>query len=249
MTILASVFIIASMMFSLGLGTMAYFSDVEMAIDNQITAGTLDMMIRDFDEDWTEDPVSASMSSPHDLKPGEEFWTDVIKLRNVGTLDAQYVYVSFGDLQGIDYLTKRIVLMEIWEYSPNMYGVGDECTTTFDEATANAWLAFWNVKSAYQAPLDGDISLHDIVYCGEPGGGSAKTSFKLHTGDDPDPLGSGKACALVYPYLPTGGVVKIKFKFKLLEETGNAAQGESCTFDVKFIASNCLAGADLDGSF
>lgn len=45
MTILASVFIIGSIMFSLGLGTMAYFSDTETSTGNMFKAGTLDLTV------------------------------------------------------------------------------------------------------------------------------------------------------------------------------------------------------------
>ncbi len=256
-TILASIFTMLLVAMGVGAGTMAYFSDVESATGNQVTAGVLNIHIKDSDEGFMNGPVTASMSSPHDLKPGEQFWTDVIELKNVGTIDSQYVYAHFRDLVVSDgahpesewdglpnYLMHQIVLEKIWEYSPKMGGTGGELYNDFtDTGTCNSWLAYWG------APEDGSISLHDIVYFGEPGGASAKTSFRFHTGDDLDPLGSGLPCHKVYPYLPVGGTVKIQFKFKLLENTLNYAQGDICSFNVDFIATNALNGADVDACF
>jgi predicted ribosomally synthesized peptide with SipW-like signal peptide len=258
MTVFASIFVMALVASVVSVGTMAYFSDVESSTGNQIAAGTLNIEIKDSDQGWYDGtPVTASMSSPAGgLKPGDEFWTDVIKLKNVGTIDAQYIYASFNTLSCHDganpesewagspnYIADQIVLVDIWEYSPNMNGVGGSQYNPFDSTTADAWLLFWG------APQDGSISLWDIVTYAEPGGSSAKTSFRFHTGDGLDPLGSGKACHLVYPYLPVGGEVQIQFKFKLLENTDNRAQGDYCQFNVDFIASNCLSGTDLDSSF
>jgi predicted ribosomally synthesized peptide with SipW-like signal peptide len=250
-TILASIFVIATMMFSMGLGTMAYFSDTESSTGNNIAAGVLNIQIKDADQGfWDGTPVTASMSSPPGgLKPGQEFWTDVIELKNVGSIDAWYVYLHFRDLacsEGANpeseqtgdgnYLMDQIVLMEVWEYSPNMNGVGGTTTTTFDATTANSWLLFWSAS----APIDGSISLYDIVTYGEPGGGSSTTSFRLHTGDGIDPS-SNQPWNVVKPYLPAGGTVQVQFKFKLLENTDNRAQGDICSFNVDFIATQTIA--------
>ena len=247
--ILTSIFIIGILALAMGWGTYSYFSDTESSTGNQISAGVLNIQIKDADQGfWDGTPVTASMSSPAGgLKPGQEFWTDVIELKNVGTIDAWYVYLHFYDLEcsegtnpesewagDVNYLMGQIVLMEIWEYSPNMNGVGGTTATVFDESTANSWLAYWG------APQDGSISLYDIVAYGEPGGSSYKTSFRLHTGDGLDPKGSGKPCHEVYPYLPVGGTAKVQFKFKLLESTDNRAQGDICSFNVDFIATQTI---------
>jgi len=248
-TILASVLAMILVAVAAGAGTMAYFSDVESSTGNSIAAGVLNIQIKDVDQGfWDGTPVTASMSSPlGGLKPGQEFWTDKIDLKNVGTIDAWYVYLHFRDLAceeglnpesewpgNVNYLMYQIVLMEVWEYSPNMNGVGGTTTTTFDATTSDSWLAYWG------APSDGSISLHDIVYYGEPGGGSPKTSFRLHTGDDPAPSDASKPCHVVYPYLPTGSTVQVQFKFKLLEGTDNRAQGDICSFNVDFIATQTI---------
>lgn len=243
-TILASVFVMALVAAGIGAGTMAYFTDIESSTGNNIAAGVLNIEIKDADQGfWDGTPVTASMSSPlSGLKPGQAFWTDIIELKNVGTIDAWYVYLHFRDLAclegtnpesewpgDVNYLMYQIVLLEVWEYSPNMNGVGGTTTTAFDASTANSWLAYWG------APQDNSISLHDIVYYGEPGGGSPKTSFRLHTGD-----GGTPPYHTAYPYLPVGSTVKVQFKFKLLENTDNRAQGDVCSFNVDFIATQTI---------
>ena len=249
MTILASIFIMALVAAGVGAGTMAYFTDIESSTGNNIAAGVLNIQIKDADQGfWDGTPVTASMSSPPGgLKPGQEFWTDVIELKNVGTIDAWYVYLHFRDLAcsegtnpesewvgDVNYLRDQIVLLQVWEYSPKMGGIGGEYYTTFDATLANVFLKFWG------APEDGSISLYDIVAYGEPGGGSPKTSFRLHTGDGPAPADPTKPCHEVYPYLPAGSTVKVQFKFKLLGNTDNRAQGDICSFNVDFIATQTI---------
>ena len=247
-TILASIFAIALVSMVFGAGTMTWFSDVETAEVGQVYAATLDMEIKEYGGDW-QDGTPVDISVPDSLKPGDTFTVD-IRLKNIGTTDIQYVFASFRDLtweggyepesewdeanNGL-HLIKQIIVAEVWEYSPLMGGSGGECTTTFNAETANAWLAFWNVASPWTAPLDGSISLHDLVYCAEPGGGSELTSFRFHTGDGGDPPYHTR-----FAYLPVGGIVKIKFTFKLLENTDNRAQGDRCQFSIYFIGSNLL---------
>jgi len=246
--ILASIFVIGILALAMGYGTYSYFSDTETSTENQISAGVLNIQIKDADQGfWDGTPVTASMSSPAGgLKPGQEFWTNVIELKNVGTIDAWYVYLHFYALAcsegtnpeserpgDVNYLMYQIVVNEIWEYSPNMNGVGGTTTTTFDTATANSWLAFWG------APQDGSISLYDIVVYGEPAGSSSKTSFRLHTGDGINSA-TGHPWHQDYPYLPVGSTVQIQFKFKLLEDTDNRAQGDICSFNVDFIATQTI---------
>ena len=252
--ILASIFVIGILALAMGYGTYSYFSDTETSTENQISAGVLNIQIKDADQGfWDGASVTGSMSSPAGgLKPGQEFWTDITELKNVGTIDAWYVYLHFyglacsegtnpeSELPGdVNYLMYQIVVNEIWEYSPNMNGVGGTTTTTFDAVTANSWLNYWG------ATEDGSISLYDIVQYGEPAGGSSKTSFRLHTGDVLDPVGGVKPCHEVYPYLPVGYTVRVQFKFKLLENTNNSAQGDICSFNVDFIATQTI---DVDAS-
>jgi predicted ribosomally synthesized peptide with SipW-like signal peptide len=78
MTVLASIFVIATMMFSMGLGTMAYFTDTKTSPGSTFTAGTLKLDSDGF----------ASMTMTIDnMAPGDVTGDYVITIKNVGTLD------------------------------------------------------------------------------------------------------------------------------------------------------------------
>jgi len=236
--VLASLLVIAVVAGLVSAGTWAYFSDVETSEDDVFQAGTLNMEIADNDEEWFDGtPVTASWTSPAGLRPGQEFTTDFIRLKNVGSIDADYVYMRLASLSQVDgveaepegpgsvnNIATKIELVSITEYSPN-YGWD---TTTFDTDTANVWLAYWGTTQ------DGSISLSDLVYAANPGGTSAQTGLYLY-------LASGA------PYLPVGGIAQIQMTFKLMENTTNEYQGDRCTFNVDFIASNA-GTADIDAS-
>jgi len=236
-TILASIFTMLLVAMGVGAGTMAYFSDVETAEIGQVYAATLDMQISK-GSGWTDDVIHISSD---DLTPGDTF-TIEIWLKNVGTTDIQYIFASFRNLDYGDgnapesewdesvegrYLTKMILLDGIYEEAPNLLDPG----YLYNDFTGNmdAWLTFWG------APQDGSISLYDLaVYC-EPGGDSALTSFRFHTGDQGTPPRH-----TIVPYLPIGGVAHIKFDFRLDEDTLNYAQGDYFSFDLVFIGSNLM---------
>jgi len=171
----------------------------------------------------TLDEVASNGWILSDLSPGDE-WTTQIELENTGSLDAMYVYMGFYISAGAD-LADKIVLeeMEEWCY------LNGWCITTFDETTSNSWLTFWG------GTADGSISLYDLATVAMTGGSSTTTSIKLHTGDPP---ASG-------PYLPATRHCIIKLKFKLLEDTNNPYQGKTCSFTIKFIATNAV-GSDVD---
>lgn len=250
-TILTSILAMVLVAAGVGMGTMAWFSDVEMAEVGQVYAGTLDIKIREAGGSW-EDGHPVLISVPV-LKPGDTFTVD-IRLKNIGNMDIQYIYASFPNLnwdggdnpesewaEGDDgkYLTKMIVLDGINEYSPNHPDDGWYHNDFTDSDLCDDWLAYWNTHGtpAVIAPLDGDFSLYDLVYTAEGGGGSALTSFRFHTGDE---LENGVPRHEIYPYLPVGATVVITFEFRLLDETDNRAQGDYCEFDLVFIASNLL---------
>lgn len=226
----------------------AYFTDVETSSGNIAQAGTLDMQIKKEGGGWQNgSPVSEAWISPEGWAPGEEFTTDPIWLRNVGSIDAKWVFLRFASLScdnGDDPepegsgtvcdLSTKIALAKIEEYRT---GLGWYCSTEFDEDTANSWLNYWVVTPK------GYISLWDLVYLGNPKGGSALTCMYIGPGSgdcgyDPD----------VYPMLPADSSIEagVKMTFKLMEDTKNEYQGDRCTFSVDFIAAQTLD--DLDES-
>jgi predicted ribosomally synthesized peptide with SipW-like signal peptide len=203
----------------------AYFTDVAPSTGNTMTAGTLDLLISTDGGTNYYDSVGAVITSPAGWAPGTQFTTDPIWLKNAGSIDAQYV---FGTVckpnDSVANFSNQIKIVSIDDYIP---GKGWE-TTPFDAATADVWLDFWG------APTKGYLTLADLWYYGNPGGGSAKTGFYFYdmfSGDTEPFLGAGKTAA-------------VRFTFELLMSTTNAYQGASTTFELDFIASQFIA--DLD---
>jgi len=174
----------------------------------------------------TLDTMSYSDWTLTNLDTGDE-WVTKIQLRNTGSLDAMYVYMAFYITADAE-LADKIVLEEIHEWC---YLNGWATTPFTDPAVANAWLFTWGGSQ------DDSISLYDLATVAMTGGESSKTSLKLHTGTPPT----------TGPYLPAGRDCYIELKFKLLEDTGNAYQGRTCGFTIRFIASNAV-GSALDAS-
>jgi len=75
-----------------GIGTWAYFSDVETSAGNQMTAGTLDLKTDD------EDGVTKTLSATN-MKPGDTVGPETITLKNTGSvagasLDLSFIYIE-----------------------------------------------------------------------------------------------------------------------------------------------------------
>jgi predicted ribosomally synthesized peptide with SipW-like signal peptide len=226
--ILVSMMVIGLVATLAGAGLYAYFSDTETSTNNVFQAGILNIEIADNNEGWYDGtPVSASWMSPSGWGPGDSFTTDYVRLRNVGTIDAKYIYLTFRDLvdangaqpesewSGKDDISNKIVLVSINERDSD----GVWTLTTFDTATANIWLKYWGVAEK------GYITLNDLVYVANSGGTSHKTGLYLYTAGG-------------YPYLRVGGEAYIQMTFKLMEDTNNYYQGDTSTFNVDFTASN-----------
>jgi len=83
-SILISILMITLLAVVVGIGTVAYFSDIEISTGNTFAAGTLDLKVND-ENPWVTAPISVS-----NMKPGD-FGSVVIKLENAGSIDG---YVS-----------------------------------------------------------------------------------------------------------------------------------------------------------
>ncbi len=75
-------------------GTVAYFQDVETSAGNTLSAGVLELEIRDQDEDW-RDGVTATWVA-EDAKPGDEWNFNVpfVGLRKLGTVNADHLEIT-----------------------------------------------------------------------------------------------------------------------------------------------------------
>jgi predicted ribosomally synthesized peptide with SipW-like signal peptide len=221
-------FSLMAVMLCIGLvgGAFAYFTDVAPSTGNTMTAGTLNLLISNDGGTNYYDSVGAVITSPSGWAPGTEFTTDPIYLKNVGNIDAQYV---FGTVckpnDSVADFSNQIKVVSIDDWIP---GKGWE-TSTFDADTANTWLEFWGAPHT-----KGYLTLADLWYYGNPGGSSVKTGFYFYD------MFSGDT----EPFLGAGKIAAVRFTFELLNTTTNAYQGASTTFELDFIASQDLADVD-----
>ena len=231
-------FAVMAVVLCLGLmgGAFAYFTDVEKSTGNTMSAGTLDLEIADNNEGYSNNPVTASYSSPANLAPGETFETGPVYLKNVGTMDIGFIWARFCNLvhsEGVDTdaelsdtparcdISKYIKLVSVSESND---GGASYVKTIFDADLADAFLAYWIGRGATTLTEDGVISLYDLVVARNYGSGDYVTSLVL----------------LNYfssPILTPGSVAAFKFEFQLFEATPNAYQGDTATFEVDFIGS------------
>lgn len=75
-------------------GTIAYFSDTETSTGNTLSAGTLDLEIRDQDEGFGNGVTATWVAS--DVKPGNQydFTVPFVGLRKLGTLKADHLEIG-----------------------------------------------------------------------------------------------------------------------------------------------------------
>ncbi len=95
-TILASAFMVLLVAAGIGAGTIAYFSDVETSSGNTFTSGTLDMVLKDDNEDWA-DGVTATWESPPNWAPGDEV-TATLQIKNIGSTGIEHILIKPVDL-------------------------------------------------------------------------------------------------------------------------------------------------------
>ena len=78
-----------------GIGTWAYFNDVETSDDNTFAAGTLDLKTNDIDG------VSQTLLATN-MDPGDTMGPETIILKNTGNLDGSSVDLAFTYVDGDD---------------------------------------------------------------------------------------------------------------------------------------------------
>jgi len=75
-----------------GIGTWAYFSDVEASTGNQMTAGTLDLKTNDVDG------VSQTLFTTN-MAPGDTVGPETITLKNIGSVDGSTLDLVFSYIE------------------------------------------------------------------------------------------------------------------------------------------------------
>jgi predicted ribosomally synthesized peptide with SipW-like signal peptide len=233
-TILASILAIALVASGVGMGTMAYFTDLETAKTGQITAGTLDMKIgKTYGGTYGDAPID--LGNIIGLSPGKQFTLEVW-LSNEGNLDAQYVFMRFCELKESDAgFAQKLKLVKVEDYDwqgywfTTWYTKDPLATPPTNEAYAdpNVWLNFW-YGTPYTTPRKSYITLYDLVYLANPGGTDTATGLFFYNGD-----GTLAAPA----FLPAQAKSGIKITFELMWETKNEYQGDWASFRMDFIGS------------
>jgi predicted ribosomally synthesized peptide with SipW-like signal peptide len=242
-TVIATIMLMLVVSMGVGAGTLAYFSDAEHSYDNVIGAGTLNIQIHDSNEGYFDgSPVHASINIPT-MAPGDEVASDVITLKNVGSMTVPAILVGFDNMIAHDgdhpnsepigadeYILQQIVITKIVMYSDVNPGSGFDTEHFGPDQIDNgkAYEAVWTIASANQ---DGFISLYDIKYFGMPAGSDPNSWFWFENGNVVSPNTA---------ILPVGGVCSIQFYFKLQTETNNYAQGDYVTFDASFYATQLM---------
>lgn len=148
-TILASVLAIALVAAGVGMGTMAYFSDVATSTDNVFTAGTYDIQL---DGASYADHVSGTWTAPN-WAPGMEE-TATLNIKNTGSLNVATIKIKPTGLINPDGLASRIIIKEVEIFKPETVPTGGK-TMTF----TGAFLVSWGIWG----PNDGVLTLADFA--------------------------------------------------------------------------------------
>jgi len=195
-----------------GGGAFAYFSDTETSTANTFTAGTLNMEIADSDEGWNNGtPVTASWTSPANWAPGETITTGIINLKNVGSIDINYLFTTFHTYSStVADLGNVVEVVGYWENVPgngwfNNIGTPQSLETQIGDKTSPLTL-----RELVDAYWSGDTSWGD--YC---------TGMHYDAGTDG-------------PAIIVGGTYQTYLELKFMETAGNNYQGASCSFDINF---------------
>ena len=145
-----------------GIGTWAYFSDVETSTGNQMTAGTLDLKTDDVDG------VSQTLFATN-MAPGDTVGPETITLKNTGsvdglTLDLAFSYVeNDGSPNPVDKSADETAAM--LEVTVLNYG-GSSLLGSISDGNSNTWTDIEDLKNA---DLSGQSSI----------GASASKDFQI----------------------------------------------------------------------
>ncbi len=93
--LLVSLMIIGAALMSMGGTAFAFLSDSEASIDNLFAAGTLDLKIKDQDEHFYGDGVTATWKMS-EMKPGDEV-SGWVRLRNEGSVEASWLDIDVSN--------------------------------------------------------------------------------------------------------------------------------------------------------
>ena len=134
-----------------GIGTWAYFSDVEASTGNQMTAGTLDLKTND------ADGVSQTLFATN-MAPGDTVGPETIILNNTGsvdgsTLDLVFSYIendgSFNLVDKTEDETAAMLEVTVLNYD------GSSLLGSVDDFQPNGYTDIEDLKNAYLSGQSG----------------------------------------------------------------------------------------------
>ncbi|MDD4876829.1 MAG: TasA family protein [Dehalococcoidales bacterium] len=134
-----------------GIGTWAYFSDVETSSNNQMAAGTLDLKTNDVDG------VSETISATN-MAPGNTVGPQTINLKNTGSINASGLDLSFSYIESDG--TPNVINMSADETAAMIqvitlnYG-GVSILDSISDGNANAYKDIQDLKNTDLSGLSG----------------------------------------------------------------------------------------------
>lgn len=207
------------------IGTLAYFSDSASSTGNTFSAGNLDLVLTDNNE-TNQQGVTANWVSPPNWAPGQEVDAS-ISLRNAGSVAGHQVLADYKNLVDPDGLANKI---EVTWLEENVWvGEGDI-----------SWLTpYFDLP-----PKDGKLSLYELVHGDETYPGSSPSPYDMRfwctqNGEDPtiDTMHHCLEPNLGNSWWNPAEPYTQRMKFRLMDDTGNAYQGKTATFEIEFQAT------------
>ena len=205
--ILISLMAIALVIGLVGAGTMAYFYDTETSEGNTFTAGTLNLMLDDPNEE-DSNGVTASWLNIN-MAPGDSVsgWVDVV---NAGTLAANHTEISFANT-----VTNAVTPAEI---GTDDVDISDSIQVTVMTYSAGASLVDF-------LAITGGVFNNAAIEAADTNNSDTITLNELNgvTLDNVTPAPAAN-----------GGEERFNMTVQLLPTTGNGNQGDSVTTVITF---------------
>lgn len=224
LTILASVLAIALVATAIGMGTMAYFSDIATVTGNTFTAGYLDVKIsRTYDGTYKND-LNGIWVSPSNWAPGDTF-DGYVYFRNDGNVPVQVVLVDLNNY------IHSVGDANFWDY------IEVESYIEFALPTTN--YAPYMDDSGWLGNGDGTLTLHELLDTTNDAGSVGNCDNILYRDFDPPDDDPWPACPddglplMGNTYLRSGQTGWLYMKFKFSNDAPNDYQNAVCSFDLK----------------
>lgn len=204
----------------MGGGAFGFFTDTEESSGNTFTAGTLDMQLNDDAPNEWGDGATATWQSPDHWLPGEEV-TTTLRIKNIGSVHADYFYVDLGNLTvdgGIDNVQSE---PELAVNGQNINNLASHIFVKWFEIKVDEWtIGNWASMISNWGPFKADqagppLTLNELV-------------------DDiygPMLEGTGVLAA------NEGNQIQVVMTLQFDPNAGNEYQGDKCSFDLAAIAA------------